>query len=504
MNRSALSLDRIGQVLRGAGLQVELRGKGDLAVSGVTQDSREVSPGDLFLAWRGTAHDAHDFVADAARAGAGAAVVEHFVDVELPQIRVDDGRRAGALAAHLVLGEPGKRLLLVGVTGTNGKTTTVLLARHLLSLQGPAAALGTLGVVGPDGKVMKGTENLTTPGPVELSRHLAALVDQGVTGVALEASSHALDQRRLDGLAFDVAAFTNLSRDHLDYHGDFPAYLAAKAHLLDLLKEGGGVVVNGCHPAWKDLPTVEHRLLVVRTSDVSPLQIAHRGERLPDLEARDLDLRGDGTGMTLIWGDQEARASTPLLGRFNVENTLVAVGIGLMAGFSLDQVAGALEGVAPPRGRMEVVVREPVTVIVDFAHTADALARVLETLRPLYAGRLIVVFGAGGDRDRTKRPEMGQVVAEGADVALVTSDNPRTEDPERILDDVVAGMDDAAFERIVDRREAIARALDLAQPGDAVLLAGKGHETYQVIGTEKRPFDERKIVRELLDSGRAA
>jgi UDP-N-acetylmuramoyl-L-alanyl-D-glutamate--2,6-diaminopimelate ligase len=504
MNSPSLSLDRIAEVLRSAGLEVELRGQGDLAASGVAQDSRQVVPGDLFLAWKGTAHDAHDFVADAARGGAVAAVVERFLELDVPQIRVGDGRRAAAIAAQLLLGNPGDHLLIVGVTGTNGKTTTAFLARHLLARRGPAAILGTLGLTGPDGALREGTENLTTPGPVELARRLAELVSEGVTSVVLEASSHALQQRRLDGLSFQLAAFTNLTRDHLDYHGSFPEYLRAKARLLDLLGDDGGVVVNGNDPAWSDLPPVPGRLLVARVEGAQGREVPSRGERLPDLVARELELTGTGSHFRLSWGDQEVEATLPLLGRFNVENALAALGLALLAGASLEEVAAALSGAPAPRGRLEVVAREPVTVVVDFAHTPDALVRVLETLRPLYPGRLIVVFGAGGDRDRAKRPEMGRAVSEVADLAVVTSDNPRTEDPERIIDDVTAGMEQGAYERVVDRRDAIARALELAGEGDVVLLAGKGHETYQVVGTEKRPFDERKIVREILDAGRAA
>lgn len=498
------TLGRIAEVLRGAGLDIELRGKGDLSVSGVTQDSRDVSRGDLFLAWKGTAHDAHDFLGAAVEAGAVAAVVERFVDLPLAQIRVDDGRRAAALAAHFVLGEPSRRVLLAGVTGTNGKTTTVVLARHLLARRGPAAALGTLGVMGPDGALRPDTGTLTTPGPVEIARRLADLADEGITAVALEASSHALEQRRLDGLAFDVAAFTNLTRDHLDYHGTAESYLAAKGRLVGLTRTSGGVVVNGEDRHWGGLPEIASTLLVARMEGTVAASAPHRGERLPDLVAREPSFGPDGTHLVLEWGDEEAEAFLPLLGRFNVENALVAVGIALLAGVPLGDAAAALAAAPPPRGRLEVAVREPVTVILDFAHTPDALARVLETLRPLCDGRLIVVFGAGGDRDRAKRPEMGRVVAEGADFSVVTSDNPRTEDPGRIVDDVLAGMEGADCERRVDRREAIARALEVARPGDLVLLAGKGHETHQTIGTEKHPFDEREIVRELLDSGRAA
>ncbi len=499
------TLTTVAEVLRGAGLSVELRGAGDFAVSGAVQDSRAIGRGDLFLAWTGTAHDAHDFIGEAAERGAVGAIVERFVDTDLTQLKVDDGRRAAAIAAHFLMGAPSERLRVAAVTGTNGKTTTTLIARHLLSRSGPAAALGTLGLVDPDGQVKGSLEGLTTPGPVRIAQVLARLEHAGVELVALEASSHALHQRRLDGIRVEVAAFANLSRDHLDYHGSLAEYREAKAHLLDLLGEGGSVVVNAGDPAWALLPRIRTRCLAVRLEGDAEVGIPSiAGERLPDLVARQIHLGGSGCRFTLTWGSEEVGVTLPLLGRFNVQNALMASAIALLMGLELDEVASALADAPPPVGRLEVTVREPVPVILDYAHTPDALERVLEALRPLYAGRLIVVFGAGGDRDREKRPEMGRAAAMGADLAIVTSDNPRTEDPDAIVDEILEGMPGAAFERITDRREAIARALALAEPGDAVLLAGKGHETYQIIGTEKRPFDERDVVREILDAGRAA
>ncbi|MEX2295553.1 MAG: UDP-N-acetylmuramoyl-L-alanyl-D-glutamate--2,6-diaminopimelate ligase [Gemmatimonadota bacterium] len=505
MIRSPLTLDRLVEALKGAGLEAELQGPGKLAVAAAAQESGRIGEGELFLAWKGTATDAHDFVAEAAERRAAAAVVERFVEAPIPQIRVNDGRRAAAILAHLLAGEPTRHLRVAAVTGTNGKTTTALLARHLLGTLGPAAAMGTLGTVGPDGEVVPGSGGLTTPGPVQLANALEWLVEKGMTTVTMEASSHALDQRRLDGLEVEAAVFTNLTRDHLDYHKSFAAYRDAKARLLLLVRAGGGVVVNGGDPAWSGLPPVKERLLIGRiegdeVAGVPPCE----GERLPDLVAENVDLTGEGSRFRVRWGEDDAAVSLPLLGRFNIENAVAALGAGLLMGVSLDEGAAALADAPPPLGRLEVTVREPVPVILDYAHTPDALRRVLETLRPLYPGRLILVFGAGGDRDRAKRPEMGKVAVAGADVLIVTSDNPRTEDPEAIIAEILAGMVGATYERITDRRKAIARALEVAEPGDAILLAGKGHETYQVIGTEKRPFDERKVVRELLDDGRAA
>jgi UDP-N-acetylmuramoyl-L-alanyl-D-glutamate--2,6-diaminopimelate ligase len=311
--------------------------------------------------------------------------------------------------------------------------------------------------------------------------------DQGVRAVALEASSHALAQHRLDGLRFDVATFTNLGRDHLDYHSDQQAYLASKARLLELLKPRGWAVVNGMETAWRELSVPEDRTLTFGISEDA------------DLVARDLVLLSHGSRFSLRFGGEQMEVELPLLGAFNVENALAASGIALAAGLALDETAERLSSAPPVPGRLEVVMGNPFTVLIDFAHTPDALSRILWTLRPLTPGRLLVVFGAGGDRDKGKRPEMGQVVSEGADLAFVTSDNPRTEDPDSIIDDIVEGMAWTSYHRITDRREAIRNALETAEPGDIVLLAGKGHETYQDLGDIRIPFEERVIVQEFLE-----
>lgn len=494
-----LRLSSVLAILRDSGLLLEHRAPEDLAVTGVAQDSRTLRQGELFLAWEGSAADAHDFLPQALERGASGAVVERFVEPSaLPQVQVRDGRRAAALLAQAAAGHPGDALRIVAVTGTNGKTTVTGLIRQLLSAREPAAGLGTLGVTGPDGRPEPGSGGLTTPGPVELARRMADLRDAGIRSLALEASSHALDQRRLDGVPVDVACFTNLTRDHLDYHPTLNDYREAKAHLLTLLRDdASGVVVNGMDPAWRELPPLRGPLLRVGVEGVE--LGGPTSDRLePDLTAHGVNLSAQGSRFTLRQGGEEYAVATPLLGRFNVENTLVAAGAALMHGIPLSEVAPALGRVQAPAGRMEVTVQEPVPVILDYAHTPDALEKALSTLRPLFSGRLIVVFGAGGDRDREKRPLMGRVAARGADLPIVTSDNPRTEDPDTIVDDIVAGMGTSSHLRITDRREAIARALDIAQEGDVVLLAGKGHETYQVVGTERRDFDERDVVRELL------
>ena len=516
-DRRSLPLAGIADLLRSAGLLIPTPSPENntpgaaeemptevpaILVGGVAQDSRTVEPGELFLAWKGTRFDAHRFLADAQARGAAAAVVEELVpDVPLPQLQVSDGRRAAALVAMALEGKPAEGMFVTGVTGTNGKTTTVLLIRHLLAEGWESVALGTLGVVGLNGEVRDGMGGLTTPGPVELARVFRGLREGGVTAVSLEASSHALEQRRLDGLQMDVACFTNLTPDHLDYHGTMEAYLNAKARLLGLLAPDGVAVVNGRDPAWAGLPPIPGRLRLVRMEGSGVAGIPQSRERLPDLTAREIHLDGEGARFLLEERGEVASVRLPLLGRFNVENALCAAGVVRAAGMSLHRIAQGLSRAPGTPGRLEVIETRPVSVILDYAHTPDALGRVLETLRPLYPGRLIVVFGAGGDRDRSKRRAMGNVAARGADLAIVTSDNPRTEDPDQIVDDILTGMEGASCERIVDRREAIARALELAVEGDAILLAGKGHETYQIVGTEFRPFDERVVVQELLGHG---
>ena len=481
-----LRLSELARLLGAANQLVETTGAGDPAILGVCQDSRTARPGDLFLAWKGTESDAHGFVAAAAAAGAIAAVVEVAVpEAPIPQLVVRDGRLAAALAANVVLGDPSRGLFLVAVTGTNGKTTTALLTRHLLTRLGPAAALGTLGLVGPDGTARAQTDGLTTPGPVQLAGWLRELADEGVRSFTVEASSHALAQRRLDALRFDVAVFTNLTQDHLDFHGNLEGYFRAKARLVGLLEADGTLVLNRDDRTWDriswDGQTVTFAL-----------------GREADVCALDLELGAVGSTFRLVTAAGAARVELPLLGRFNVENALAAAAAALALGLSLADVAAGLAGAPQVPGRLERVTDEPVPVLIDFAHTPAALAGVLGTLRPLVGGRLVVVFGAGGDRDRDKRRPMAEAVARVADFAIVTSDNPRTEDPERILDDLETGLGGSSYERVADRRAAIARALEIARPGDLVLLAGKGHETYQVVGTERRPFDERLVVRELL------
>jgi UDP-N-acetylmuramoyl-L-alanyl-D-glutamate--2,6-diaminopimelate ligase len=455
-------------------------------VSGLTTDSRSAGPGALFIAVRGSQVDGHRFVSDAVSRGAAAVVVESPQDTTAPQFVVQDARRAAIVLARTWFGEPAAAMLLVGITGTNGKTTTTALVRHLLNRDGDAGSIGTLGAFDGAGRSVPSVAgSLTTPGPVDLQATFAVLRDAGIGRVAMETSSHSLDQGRLDGLDFQAAVFTNLTRDHLDYHVTMERYLAAKLKLLGLLAKDAVVASNADDPVWA---------VISRTGNSVTF-----GQH-PDADLRAVDPVLDSTGSRFRvegrFGTREF--SLPLPGEFNISNALAASAVALGLGMPLAEVAERLATAPQVPGRMERLLAEPFVVVRDYAHTPDALERALEALRPLTSGRLIVLFGCGGDRDRGKRPLMARSAGVLADLAVLTSDNPRTERPESIIDEVIAGLPPGAEHlRITDRREAIARALLLARPGDTLLLAGKGHETYQVIGREYRPFDEKEIVREL-------
>ena len=482
-------IERITAALKAAELLVQVRGAMPESVSGVEDDSRRIQPGALFLAVRGSERDGHEYLEKAREAGAIAAMVEDAKRTTLPSIVVTSSRRAAPVIAAAAFSWPVRDLRLVGATGTNGKTTTVHILRHLLDAPSArAASIGTVGIlIGSEGTPHGVDTGLTTPGPVDLQRLLRSLVDAGVGSVAMEVSSHALDQRRVDGLDFEAAVFTNLSRDHLDYHKTMDAYRDAKARLCDYLAPHGTVVVNLDDPAWRALPTDRRKVAFsVRLASA-------------EVHAENLRFTPQGSTWTLVISGERYDVRLPLIGDFNVSNALGAAAAAYALGMRVATIAEKLSTVPQVPGRLEVVHDSP-TVLRDYAHTPDALERALSAVRPFARGRLIVVFGAGGDRDRGKRPEMGGIAERLADVAIVTSDNPRTEDPETIMNDIEGGMRGRNHERIEDRRHAIARALELASPDDVVVLAGKGHETYQIRGTEKLPFDEKRIVAELAQS----
>jgi UDP-N-acetylmuramoyl-L-alanyl-D-glutamate--2,6-diaminopimelate ligase len=490
------ALSPILDALRRAELLVAIEGTMPSTVTDIVDDSRTVRTGSLFVAVRGTERDGHDYLVHAQQRGATVAIIEDAARAAFPSIVVRDGRRAAAIAAAAFFSEPSSTIRAIAVTGTNGKTTTVGMLRHLLDEPNAASAsIGTIGVlVGSAGATFEGGAGLTTPGPIELQRVLRALGNRGVRTVAMEVSSHSLEQRRIEGMRFETAVFTNLTRDHLDYHGTMELYFDAKARLISHLSPNGVAIVNADDVAWTALPPAPRRL-----------RFGSRGQGA-EVWADDVRYTPRGSTWTLVAEPsmvtartpQRAAVTLPLIGDFNVVNALGAAAAAIATGLSVNDVARRLATLPQVPGRLEIVLERP-TVLRDYAHTPDALERALHAVRPFVQGRLTVVFGCGGDRDRGKRPVMGGIAERLADHVILTSDNPRTEDPESILDEIEAGMR-KRHERIEDRREAIARALSSASPNDVILLAGKGHETYQIRGTARLPFDEREIVRDLAGS----
>ena len=466
------------------------------AVAGLTADSRRVEPGQCFVAVPGFKQDARRFVPDAVRRGATLVVTEGArIDVDVCQVLVPSTRVALARLANVYYRRPSHALTVVGITGTNGKTTTSYLADALLRARGL-----TTGVIGTIQYVIAGAArpaSQTTPEALELQSMLAEMRDRGVGGVAMEVSSHALALSRADGIEFDVAAFTNLTQDHLDFHGTFDEYRRAKRRLFELLarstKPSRTAVVNVDDPSGAAM--VEGLGLATLTFGLSG------GATVRAVEHRSAI---DGIRMRVETPRGELTVTSPLIGEHNVMNLLGAIGIGLALGLPPARIAEALRHVVAVPGRFEQVrAGQPFLVVVDYAHTPDALERVLTTARKLTAGRLAVVFGCGGDRDRTKRPIMGEIAARVADMVWVTSDNPRSERPEAIVDEIVAGVRRAgahadASAAIPDRYEAIRAALGWARTGDTVVIAGKGHETYQIVGADVLPFDDRDVARRIL------
>ena len=468
--------------LQARGLAPRWEGNPPPGFAGVVTDSREVQPGVLFCALRGTEFDGHQFVALAAAAGAAAALVEEIQeDAGIPQLLVSDTRAATAHAASLLHGDPAVGLTLVGVTGTNGKTTTSLIARHILAGEAPSAAVGTLGWFDSAGKRHSG--RLTTPDPLDLMATLRELREDGTRFVTMEVSSHALDQRRVAGLSFDAAIFTNLTHEHLDYHPDLESYRAAKLLLAEQVGPRGTCAVNDDDGAWSGEDFAGRRVVrygLRASADVRAVRVRHTAE---------------GSEWLLETRDGSWPVRLPLLGEFNVHNALAAAAAACGLGMDGELVAERLSTAPQVPGRMEVLAKRPALVLRDYMHTPDAYTRVLETLAGLTEGNLYIVFGCGGDRDRAKRPVMGQIAARHTALAVITTDNPRSEDPADICADVVGGMPAGSYRVILDREEAIDFTLRQAGPGDVVVLAGKGHETYQDVAGQRIPFDEAAIVR---------
>ncbi len=485
-----MRLEAIIQVIQ----SLTVQGERSADIQGVAYDSRRVREGYLFVALPGRRRRGLDFVDEAVRRGAVAVVSDEPVR-PLPgvtRIRVEDTRRALAEISCAFHGHPSSRLEVYGVTGTNGKTTASYMIRDILRAAGREP--GLLGTVAYEIGARSIPANRTTPEAADLQGMLEQMLDAGCRSVAMEVSSHALDQKRVWGIDFDVGVFTNLTRDHLDYHGTMEAYFAAKS----LLFRGLGQMSK-------------HAAAVINLDDAWGQQLANTGGGWSEcltygahpgatLRAEGVEVSAGGSRFRVHspWGGAEVRLG--VLGRFNVSNALAAMAACAARGIEPAFSAGVLSRFRPAPGRLEPVPNpRGLRVFVDYAHTDDALANVLATLRELGPRRLIVVFGCGGDRDRAKRPLMGAVAAERADVTVLTSDNPRGENPAAIVEDIAAGFRGGRrMERIVDREQAIARALEEAAPEDIVLVAGKGHENYQEFAHTVIPFDDREVVRRLL------
>jgi UDP-N-acetylmuramoyl-L-alanyl-D-glutamate--2,6-diaminopimelate ligase len=462
----------------------------DIPVAGLSTDSRSIRAGELFIALRGEQHDGRRYLSQAAAAGAVAALVEDAVAdsvTPLPTVAIPDLRqRLGEIASRFY-GHPSRKMHVAAVTGTNGKTTVSQLLAQLIRAAGyDCGVIGTLGV-SLDARAQQSLH--TTPDPVALQATLADWAAQAVPFVSMEASSHALDQGRMHGVDVDTAIFTNLSRDHLDYHGDMESYGRAKARLFafDSLRT---VVLNATEP-------FAEQLREVLPAGVAALSYGIEGSAA-DVRGGNLVQDAAGTKLRLSspWGNATLRS--PLLGDFNALNLLAALTAALQAGMPFDTLVSAVRSLQPIPGRMEPL-RAPGAplVVIDYAHTPDALSKVLESLRAQCPGRLIAVFGCGGDRDRGKRAPMAEAVSGAADYAVVTSDNPRSEDPLQIIADIEAAMR-GDYRVEVDRAAAIAAAIQIAAPGDCVLIAGKGHEDYQIVGERRIPFSDSDVARQWL------
>ncbi len=474
-----------------------LRTSGSLEreISGIQYDSRLIKPGDLFIAVPGFVYDGHDYLVEAADRGAAAAIIAREVAVpeQLTTIQVTDSRRALGLVAAMFYGHPSQKLRVIGVTGTNGKTTTTFLSESLLRMAGVQTGLvGTVCIRIGEWEL----ESIrTTPESLDLQQLLAKMVEAQVSHAILEVSSHALALDRLAGCEFDVAVFTNLTQDHLDFHGDEQSYLATKARLFTSLDSGvksnKRAIINADDPA--------SRLLI----NASKVPITTYGIKCSaDLQAVEILVTSAGTEFGVCQaGKYLGRTRVPTPGYFSVYNGLAAIAVALAEGIPWPLICQMLPESQPVPGRFQPVrAGQPFEIIVDYAHTPDGLENILRTARSFTKGRIIIVFGCGGDRDRGKRPEMGRIASQLADTVIVTTDNPRSELPLVIAHDIMQGVVETADVQIeLDRARAIRKAISLARPGDTVLIAGKGHETYQIFADRVIHFDDREVAEQAVE-----
>lgn len=480
------------QLIKGV-YAVSLRADESLEIGGLAYDSRRVRSGDLFVAIKGYKSDGHDYIPEAVKNGAIAVLCKKEPDdASIPHILTENPRKALAVLAANWYGHPAEGLKLIGVTGTNGKTTTTTLIKSLLEHRGEK-----VGLIGTNrnmiGSIELDTER-TTPEAPELHALFREMADAGCTYAVMEVSSHALFLNRVYGIQFDVGIFTNLSQDHLDFHSSMEEYLEAKAMLFKQSKQG---IVN------MDDRNYEY----IRQAATCPLMTISIKDDAGDLVAKSVKLRGDRVDFYALTTGRLVPMRLMIPGQFSVYNALCVIALGMTQNMDLDEIAEALKEARGVKGRVEVAYSDDrYTMLIDYAHTPDALENVLKAVKGFAQGRTVLLFGCGGDRDRTKRPEMGKIAGELADFVIVTSDNPRTESPGDIIDEIMVGLKGSKTPHkvIEDRRRAIAWAMDNARDGDVIILAGKGHETYQIVGTEKLHMDEREIIAEHLENaGRA-
>ncbi|KSU84982.1 UDP-N-acetylmuramoylalanyl-D-glutamate--2,6-diaminopimelate ligase [Fictibacillus enclensis] len=466
----------------------------NVEITSIEMDSRTAGPGSLFVCIEGYTVDGHNYARQAVENGASAILAEKPLEEidSVPVVIVNDTKRSLAVLANVFYDHPTTKLHLIGVTGTNGKTTTSHLIEQIFADAGKRT--GMIGTIDMKINGVSHKVSNTTPESLFLQKAFKEMNDQKVEAAVMEVSSHALDMGRVRGCDYDIAVFTNLTQDHLDYHKDMETYLRAKGLLFAQLgntyagKKEKIAILNRDDKASKEF------------EKMTAAQILTYGiEQKSDIMAKDIKVTGKGTTFTLVTPFEEKQVSLKLVGKFSVYNVLAAVSATLLSGIPIDSIIRTMENVKGVPGRFETVDEgQCFTVIVDYAHTPDSLENALVTVKEFAVGKVISVVGCGGDRDRTKRPLMAKIAAEYSDIAIFTSDNPRTEDPEAILQDMQAGVEDREYKVIMDRRDAINYAVNLAEENDIILIAGKGHETYQIIGKDVLDFDDRKVAAEAI------
>ncbi len=467
----------------------------DNHVKDLSNSSKDVKNGYVFFALKGTNTDGHNFVEEAVKNGASAVVVqdeetgkkirERYPDVWV--VLTQDTRKKQAEISRKFYGFPDKKIKIIGITGTNGKTTVSYLISQLIEKSGrKTGIIGTIDYRVGDVVISEGR---TTPDSIQWFKTLKQMGDLGAEYVVAEVSSHALDQMRIYGTEFSGAVFTNLSQDHLDYHKNMEEYFSTKEKLFDMLDRETPAVVN-----TDDIYGNRLYNRFKKNKNISGVGM----QNSQDFKIEDIKLSEKGSSFFLLWKDKRIPVKTKLIGLFNVYNTALSISILLKMGFSPEFLSKASENLQPVRGRLERIDGNGFSVFVDYAHTPDALKNVLQTLKDLKKGRLITVFGAGGDRDRSKRPLMGKIASELSDIVIITSDNPRSEDPLKIIEDIKSGIKGNNFEVIPDREKAIKEAVYTASEGDIILIAGKGHESYQIVGKDIIPFDDLKVAKKYI------